>query len=127
MSTAPPETNRTANNMVPTQVEYPQRAAWRTFFQTLLAFLPTANGVLLALQSLVTQPPYDGAFPGWVYLAVNGSVLLGAFLSKIAAQIMANPVVNKWIDVHWPRLAAKPGALVESRPRVDGRGGARVR
>lgn len=92
----------------PTQVAYPGRASWRTFFQTLVAFLPTANGILLALQSLLAQPPYDQAIPGWVFLAVNAAVVFGAFTSKAVAYLMANPLVDKWLQDNAPSASARP-------------------
>lgn len=92
----------------PPQVAFPRRASWRTFFQALVAFLPTANGIVLAVQELFAQPPYREAMPGWVYVAVNAAVVLGAFLAKVVAQIMANPAVEAWLQQHVPRAAAQP-------------------
>lgn len=92
----------------PTQVQYPRRASWRTFLQALLGFLPLVNGVLALVQELLAQAPYNVLLPGWIYAIVNAGVLLGAFVSKLIAQLMANPIVNRWIECHAGRLAAAP-------------------
>jgi hypothetical protein len=93
---------------MPTQVVHPRRASWRTFLQTLLALLPTANAILLSIETFIAAPPYSEVMPGWVFAVVNGSAVTVAFLAKIVAQIMANPVVNAWIEKNWPLLAPSP-------------------
>jgi len=100
-------TNQAASQQLPTQVEYPRRASWRTFVQALIAFVPTANGVLLAIQELLREEPFHAAVPGWVYAATNAAVLLGAFLAKVVTQLMGNPVVNDWLERSAPKLAAR--------------------
>lgn len=94
--------------MMPTQVANPKRTSWRTFVQTLLALLPTANGILLTTQALIAAPPYNEVVPPWVFALVNFAVVTAAFMAKILSQIMANPTVNLWIETHWPGLAPAP-------------------
>jgi hypothetical protein len=96
------------NPMMPTQVAHPKRTSWRTFVQTLLALLPTANGILLTVQALIAAPPYNDVVPPWMFALVNFAVVTAAFLAKVLSQIMANPVVNRWIETHWPGLAPAP-------------------
>jgi len=98
----------------PTQVAYPRRASWRTFIQSLAAFLPTANGILLLLQEFLGQPPYSLAMPGWAFVAVNAAVVLGAFFSKALALVMANPNVEKWLQSHAPAASALPPQSTDS-------------
>jgi len=92
---------------LPTQVAFSRRASWRTFIQALVAFIPTANGMLLALQSALNEQPFQSALPGWVFLATNAAVVVGAFLAKVAAQLMANAVVNDWLERRTPQLGAR--------------------
>jgi hypothetical protein len=94
--------------MMPTQVANPRRASWRTFLQTLIALLPTANAILISIQALISAPPYDTVVPPWIYAVVNFTVVGVAFLAKTLAQLMANPVVNTWIEKNWPTLAPAP-------------------
>lgn len=94
--------------MMPTQVAHPRRSSWRTFVQTLVALLPTANAVLITIQAFISTPPYDAVVPGWVFATVNFSVVGVAFLAKVIAQVMAAPAVNSWIESHWPKLAPAP-------------------
>lgn len=94
--------------MMPTQVAHPRRTSWRTFVQTLVALLPTANAVLITVQAFISTPPYDAVVPGWVFAIVNFAVVGVAFLAKIVAQVMAAPTVNTWIENHWPKLAPAP-------------------
>jgi len=103
------ETNETTTGYEkpPTQVEYSKRASWRTFLQTLIAFVPTANGVLLALQGAIVQEPFQSTLPSWVFVATNGGIVAGAFLAKVVTQLMANPRVNDWLERKAPRLAAR--------------------
>lgn len=96
------------NDGVPTQVANPKRAGWRTFTQALIAFLPLANGILLAVQLVLAQPDYSGYVPGWVFAVVNGGILISALASKLVTQVMAAPGVNEWIKAHVPSLAAIP-------------------
>lgn len=95
---------------MPTQVAHPRRASWRTFVQTLVALIPIANAVLLSVQALISEPPYDAVVPVWVFASVNFAAVGVAFLAKTVAQVMAAPVVNSWIESHWPKLAPAPPA-----------------
>jgi len=54
----------------------------------LAAALSTVNGALLIIQSTIGQPPLDVALPAWVYAAVNGAVVLGAGIAKLASLVM---------------------------------------
>jgi hypothetical protein len=76
--------------------------------QAFIAFLPTANGLLILIQEFIQQPPYRAVLPGWVIIAVNAAVVLGAFLAKAIAQLMANPAINSWFGRHASLLAATP-------------------
>lgn len=96
------------NGGVPTQVANPSRTGWRTFTQAILPTLLLVNGALLALQGVLNQPEYSGYVPAWAWAAVNGGLLISAFLSKVIAQVMAVPGVNEWIEQHLPGLAAIP-------------------
>lgn len=96
------------NDGVPTQVANPSRAGWRTFVQAILPTLLVINGALLALQGVLSSPEYSGYVPAWAWAAVNGGLLISAFLSKAIAQVMAVPGVNEWIKAHLPALAAIP-------------------
>lgn len=96
------------NDGVPTQVANPTRAGWRTFVQAIVPTLLVINGALLALQAVLSSPEYSGYVPTWAWAAVNGGLLISAFLSKAIAQVMAAPGVNEWIKNHLPALAAIP-------------------
>lgn len=54
----------------------------------LAAVLSTTNGALLIIQSTIGQPPLDAALPAWVYAVVNGAVVLGAGVAKLASLVM---------------------------------------
>jgi len=99
--------NEAAERQLPTQVEYPRRASWRTFVQTLIAFVPTANGVLFAIQELLKEEPFSSSVPGWAFAATNAAVLLGAFLAKVVTQLMSNPAVDSWLERTTPGLATR--------------------
>lgn len=93
-----------------TQLTFPRRASWRTFFQSLIAMFPVANVILITAQELLRTHPYDVLFPTWVYLVVNAAVVLSAFIAKLVAQLMLLPQVNAWIERVAPRLATRPPA-----------------
>lgn len=96
------------NDGVPTQVANPSRTSWRTFTQAILPALVILNGMLLALQSVLNDPEYSAYVPAWAWAAVNGGLLISAFLSKVIAQVMAVPGVNEWIKTYLPGLAPIP-------------------
>lgn len=112
----PSAKGKAANSGVPTQVANPSRASWRTFWQSLIAFLASVNAVAVAVLGIINSNPTVASFLpasllGWITLVANGVVVFGALLSKVAALIMADPAVNAWIEQYVPWLAAiKPAA-----------------
>lgn len=106
------------NDGVPTQVANPRRTSWRSFVQAAVSFLLVVNSAALVLLPFV-QDPENGlqAALGEVYPYLVGGlnviVFVGATITKAAALLMANPVVNAWIGEHLPWLA--PIRTVEVR------------
>lgn len=92
----------------PTQVLSPRRASWRTFFQAAVGALPIANGVLLTVQAFLSEQSIRDSISPWIFALVNVSVIVGAYLAKLVAQLMAHPSMNRWIEANASPLAPTP-------------------
>ena len=109
---ATPTGTQLANVDVPTQIANPSRASWRTFAQSIVAFLIVANIAAAVLVSFLASP--DGAallallpdrFVAVMFAVLNGIVVIGSALSKFVSLLMANPRVNEWVTAHLSFLA----------------------
>lgn len=92
---------------LPTQVEYPWKAAIRTAIQ---AALPTL-AILLALLGYV-QEFVETIAPGSSVIAwIVGATAVVAAASALVTKIMTNPLVNSWLTSIG--LGAEPKTLTE--------------
>jgi hypothetical protein len=71
--------------------------AGRSFARMALELAPTANAVLLVVQAVLAQPPYDTALPPMVYVWVNAGVVLLAGAMRISAILLSNALITKWL------------------------------
>jgi hypothetical protein len=62
--------------------------------QLALVLIPTANGILLIIQSTLAEPPINSSLPPWVYLVVNGAVVASAALIRITSLMLGNPAIR---------------------------------
>lgn len=95
---------------VPTQVANPRRASWRTFVQSIIGFLVSLNVILPIVAAFLasnseTAAKILGQYYGPTIAWINGAIIVGAFLAKLLAQIMAIPAVNAWITKYLPALS----------------------
>jgi hypothetical protein len=95
-------------DLPPTQVLSPRRTSWRTFFQAAVGALPVANGVLLTVQGFLSEQSIRSSISPWIFALVNVSVIVGAYLAKLVAQLMAHPSINRWIEANASPLAPMP-------------------
>lgn len=98
------------NGSTPTQVANPRRTSWRTFIQSTIGGLIALNAALIVLGAFLAEAPdlagaVLGDYYGPVLAIVNSAVVVGAFISKAVALIMADPKVNAWITAPLPILA----------------------
>lgn len=70
----------------------------RSFLKIMLEQVSTANGVLLVVQAVLAQPPYDDALPPFVYVWVNAGVILLAGIVRISAILGSNKLISRWIE-----------------------------
>lgn len=114
-------TQVTVNEGVPTQVANPRRASWRTFVQSVIAFLVAANVALPIVQSFLVENVEGaqavlGPIYAYIVIGVNFAVLVTSLGSKLIALLMANPTVNAWIEKHLAFLAP---IKIEESPWAD--------
>lgn len=64
----------------------------RSFLGVVLELTSTANGVLLVVQAVLAQSPYDAALPPIVYAWVNASVVLLPGIMRISAILLTNAI-----------------------------------
>lgn len=87
-----------------TQIANPLRATVRTIVQALVTLIPlgnTAAGITLAY--LTAQTDLD--VPAWAFLVVNGVLVGTAFVIGLVTRLMANPLVNAFVQRRLPWLA----------------------
>lgn len=77
-------------------------------FQAAVGALPVANGVLLTVQAFLSEQNIRDSISPWIFALVNVSVIVGAYLAKLVAQLMAHPSVNRWIEANASPLAPTP-------------------
>ena len=102
----------TGNKGVATQIANPSRASWRTFVQAIVPTFVLLNVALPIIYSFLTSPDVApklteilGPVYGWITVGLNAVIFLVGLLAKLAALLMAQPVVNEWIGKHLPWLA----------------------
>lgn len=76
----------------------PSGRAGRSFARMVMELTPTANGVLLVVQAVLAQPPYDAALPPIAYVWVNAGVVLLAGMMRISAILLSNAAIAKWLS-----------------------------
>jgi hypothetical protein len=99
----------------PTQIANPSRASWRTFVQALVSGVVVLNVAAPAAYEWLTGPEgsdiatqFLGEFYGPIVLGLNVVVVGTAFVSKLAAWLMAKPRVNEWVAKYLPFLTPIP-------------------
>lgn len=103
--------NLAVGDGIPTQVANPSRSSWRTFLQSLVAFVVVLNIAALVVAGFLADPTNGlaeliaPAVYGKIVAVVNGLVVVGSAASKLVALLMANPIVNAWITAHLPFFA----------------------
>jgi hypothetical protein len=88
-----------------TQIANPARATVRTVVQFLVGAVPVLNlsaGITLAL---LNEQLGVVVLPGWVFLTLNGILVVTGLLIALVTRLMANPIVNAWIALYVPWLA----------------------
>lgn len=80
---------------------------WRTFFKSLIALVPTANALLLVIQSVLAQPPYAAAVPAWVFVAVNAAIIVGVAVARMIVIIAESPLLRNGNASGHPPLPAE--------------------
>lgn len=87
-----------------TQIANPFRATVRTVVQFALGAVGPLNlaaGIVIA----VLREQNDLAVPAWIFLVLNGILVVTAALIALVTRLMANPIVNAWITQHAGWLA----------------------
>ena len=69
----------------------------RPFIRLVLEQASTANGVLLVIQAVLAQPPYDEVLPPYIYVWVNAAVVLLAGIARISAILGSNHLISRWL------------------------------
>lgn len=88
---------------VSTQEANPGKAVNRTVFSAVLAFFPLVNGILLSIQSWLTES--TDIVPAEMYGWVNGVLVACLALVALVTRVLAVPGVNDWLRDHLAVLA----------------------
>ncbi|MCC9068784.1 hypothetical protein [Arthrobacter cryoconiti] len=86
-----------------TQERNPRSASVRTAFAAAVALFPLLNAVLAVI--IETLRPYDATIPGWVFIWLNGALVVVTVAIALVTRIMAIPGVNDWLRKYAPWLS----------------------
>ena len=86
-----------------TQERAPWAAALRPMLAALVALLPILN--VVAAFTIEMLKPYEVHVPAWVFLGLNGVVVVTALLAAWVTRVLATPGVNDWFRRYLPSLA----------------------
>lgn len=64
------------------------------FRRSLLGLVPTVNAIVVTIQAVLIEPPFDTVFSPWVYVAANAAAVLAAAAMKITGIVLANIVAR---------------------------------
>lgn len=81
-----------------TQERHPRSAVARTVLAAVVGLFPLMNGILVAV--LEALEPYEVVLPGWLFLALNGTLLAATILAGVVTRVLAVPGVNDWLSKH---------------------------
>lgn len=94
------------------EIWYKAKRVLRTIVQTLIVLVPIVNAIAAAIIGYLNEQS-DVTVPGWIFLALNGIVVVTALLAGLVARVMAVPGVNTWL-VHFG-LGSVPAASIRGR------------
>jgi len=93
----------------------------RTIVASLVALVPIANGVALAVAEYL-RVQEDVVIPAWVFLVLNAVIAGTALVMGLVTRIMAVPGVNEWLTKvglgSVPKKAIEPDGAIAIDPKV---------
>lgn len=108
-----------AETKVP-EIWYKAQRALRTAIQFLIVAVPVFNLLLIAAVGYLEEQT-DLVVPGWVFVVLNATIALLAFLIGLVARLMAVPGVNNWFT-KWLNAGSVPkSALTTVRDAPTGK------
>lgn len=81
-----------------TQERSPRSAVLRTVLAAVIGLFPLLNGILVAV--IDALKPYELYLPGWVFIALNGTLIAATALAALVTRVLAVPGVNDWLRQH---------------------------
>lgn len=90
-----------------TQEKNPRSAVWRTILAAAIALFPLLNGILGVTIELLK--PYELQLPGWIFLVLNGSLVVVTLIAAWVTRVLAIPGVNDWLRRYVPLFSPEDG------------------